>query len=78
MAMQRLGIPIQLIQCMIVTIQEMEHYICTQCTGFGDSDNTMSGINNENGLFQGILQGNGSGPVLWLAVSNPLINMMRT
>ena len=75
MAMQRLGIPIQPIQCMIVTIQEMEHYIRT---GFGDSDNTMSGTNNESGPFQGILQGNGSGPVLWLAVSTPLINMMRT
>lgn len=53
----------------------MEHYIRT---GFGDSDVTMSGADNDNQPFQGILQGNGSGPVLWLAVSTPLIEMMRT
>ena len=73
--MQRLGLPIQPITCMIVTIQQMEHYICT---GFGDSDATMSGIDADGQPFQGILQGNGSGPVLWLAVSTPLIEMMRT
>ena len=28
--------------------------------------------------FQGILQGNGCGPVLWLAVSTQLIEMMQT
>ena len=75
MAMQRLGLPLQPIQCMITTIQDMDHYIRT---GFGDSDTTMSGRNSEGAPFQGILQGNGSGPVLWLAVSTPLIEMMRT
>ena len=73
MAMQRLGMPIQPITCMITTIQDMEHYTRT---GFGDSDRTMSGDGEVP--FQGILQGNGSGPVLWLAVSTPLIEMMRT
>ena len=28
-------------------------------------------------LFQGIWQGNGSGPTIWVAVSAPLIEMMR-
>ena len=75
MAMQRLGLPIEPITCMIVTIQQMEHYIRT---GFGDSDATMAHDELEGAPFQGILQGNGSGPVLWLAVSTPLIEMMRT
>ena len=74
MAMRRLGLPSQPITCMITTIQQMEHYIRT---GFGDSDITMSGVDNDV-PFQGILQGNGSGPVLWLAVSTPLLEMMRT
>ena len=75
MAMQRLGLPIEPITCMIITIQQMEHIIRT---GFGDSDMTMSGAEETDIPFQGILQGNGSGPVLWLAVSSPLIEMMRT
>ena len=74
-AMQRLGLPIEPITCMIITIQQMEHIIRT---GFGDSDMTMSGAEETDIPFQGILQGNGSGPVLWLAVSAPLIEMMRT
>ena len=69
-----IGVQSQPITCMIITIQEMEHYIRT---GFGDSDVTISGL-DENIPFQGILQGNGSGPVLWLAVSTPLIEMMQT
>lgn len=72
MALQRLGMPIEPITCIITTIQEMEHYIRT---GFGDSDQTMTG--DPNIPFQGILQGNGCGPVLWLAVSTPLLDMMR-
>jgi hypothetical protein len=27
--------------------------------------------------FQGILQGNGAGPTIWVLVSTPLLNMMR-
>ena len=73
-AMQRLGIPLQPITCMIITIQEMDHYIHT---AYGDSSISMSGTEEGDVPFQGILQGNGSGPVLWLAVSTPLINMMR-
>ena len=74
MAMQRLGLPIEPIQCMIVTIQEMDHYIRT---AFGDSDSTLS-ASDAPIPFQSILQGNGAGPILWIAVSSPLIEMMRT
>lgn len=72
-AMQRMGLPIQPIRCMLVTIQNMKHYVRT---AFGESNSSMT---NENDLpFQGILQGNGCGPTLWLAVSSPLMEMMRT
>ena len=73
-AMQRLGMPIQPIQCMFVTIQQMEHYIRT---GYGDSDTTLSG-SDQLIPYQSILQGNGAGPILWIAVSTPLIEMMRS
>ena len=74
-AMQHLGLPPEPIKCMITTIQDMEHYIRA---GFRDSEVSMSGVDSMDKPFQGILQGNGSGPVLWLAVSIPLIEMMRT
>ena len=65
-AMQRLGLPPEPITCMLLTIQEMEDIIRT---GFGDSDLTLSGADEKEIPFQGILQGNGSGPVLWLSVA---------
>ena len=72
-AMQRMGLPIQPVKCMLVTIQNMKHHVRT---AFGESDSFMA---NEDMLpFQGCLQGNGSGPTLWLAVSAPLMEMMRT
>ena len=74
MAMQRLGLPLQPITCMIITIQKMNHYIRT---AFGESETTMKNDDENTTPFQGILQGNGSGPTLWLAVSTPLIEMMR-
>ena len=74
-AMQRLGLPPEPIKCMIATMQDMEHCIRT---GFGDSEVSMSGVDSADKPFQGVLQGNGSGPALWLAVSAPLIEMMRT
>ena len=33
--------------------------------------------NNSPIYFQGIFQGNGSGPTIWVAISEPLIEMMR-
>ena len=60
---------------MAITIQEMEHLIKT---GFGDSDLTMFRVDGNDIPFQVILQGNGSGPVLWLTISAPLIEVMRT
>ena len=72
--MQKLGMSIQPITYIIVTIQEMEHYIRM---GFGDLDVSMPGLDVDGIPFQGMFQGNGSGPVLWLAVSTSLIIMMK-
>lgn len=73
MACQRLGLPPEPITCMLVTIQEMEHHVRT---AFGTSTSSMHGILPQP--LQGIFQGNGAGPAIWVAVSAPLIEMMRT
>ena len=39
LALQRLGMPPQPVTCMLVTIQELQHHICT---AFGTSDSTMA------------------------------------
>ena len=75
MAMQRMGMSDKPITCMIVTLQNMKHYIRT---AFGDSDSFISVLDEETVPFQGILQGNGAGPTLWLVVSTPLLEMMRS
>ena len=72
MACQRLGLPPEPVTCMLVTIQEMEHHIRSS---FGTSESMMS--NQLPTPFQGICQGNGAGPAIWVAVSTPLIEMMR-
>ena len=72
LALQRLGMPIQPINCMLVTIQEFKHHIRT---AHGTSESALE--NDSNISFQGICQGNGAGPTIWVAVSAPLIEMMR-
>ena len=73
LSMKRLGIPEPPIECMLKCIQNMDHYIRTN---HGDSDISYS---SKNALipFQGVLQGNGASPSIWVAVSTPLLNMMR-
>ena len=72
-SMKRLGIPEPLIECMLKCIQRMDHYIRTT---HGDSEISYS---SKHTLipFQGVLQGNGAAPSIWVAVSTPLLNMMR-
>lgn len=72
MALQRLGLPPQPSKCMLTTIQDLEHHIRT---AYGTSSSSMT--NWSTIPFQGICQGNGAGPVVWVAVSTPLIEMMR-
>ena len=58
---------------MLVTIQELQHHVRT---AVGTSDSTMA--HAEGSPFQGVCQGNGASPTIWVAVSAPLIEMMRT
>ena len=68
MAMQQLVIPVQPMKYMLVTLQDLEHHIRTS---YGASVSYMH--NNPPIPFQGICQGNGSGPTIWFAVGAPLI-----
>ena len=72
LALQRLGMPPGPVTCMLVTIQDFEHHVRTT---FGDSESVL--VNSDGTPFQGICQGNGAGPTIWVAVSAPLLDMMR-
>jgi hypothetical protein len=74
LSMRRLGIPIPPIECMLTSIQKMEHHIRTT---HGDSEIKYTSKYTQI-PFQGVLQGNGAAPSIWVAVSTPLLNMMRT
>ena len=56
---------------MFGTLAQAQHYIRTN---YGDSDQAYSCIEIP---FQGINQGNGAGPGIWLLVSIPIINMLK-
>ena len=73
LSMRRLGIPEPPIECMLKCIQKMDHFIRTN---HGDSETSYSSKNSFI-PFQGVLQGNGASPAIWVAVSTPLLNMMR-
>jgi hypothetical protein len=73
LSMKRLGIPAPPIECMLRCIQTMDHHIRTT---HGDSNITYSSKDTPI-PFQGVLQGNGASPSIWVAVSTPLLNMMR-
>ena len=56
---------------MFNTIKHMSHHIRTS---YGNSNNTYC----QGAIpFHGILQGNGAGPAIWVAVSSPLLDRMR-
>ena len=59
--------------CMLTTLQNMEHHIRTI---YRDSTNGFSGM-----LWavpwQGVGQGNGTGPQIWALASTPVLNMLR-
>jgi hypothetical protein len=73
LSMKRLGLPAPPVECMLECIQKMDHYIRTN---HGDSDKAYSSKDTRI-PFQGVLQGNGASPSIWVAVSTPLLNMMR-
>jgi Reverse transcriptase (RNA-dependent DNA polymerase) len=67
LSLQRLGVTQPTIQVMFNTLSQMRHYIRTK---FGDSD---SFYQESSQKFHGIGQGNGAGPMIWVAVSSPLL-----
>jgi len=73
-ACQRLGSPQSLLETTFDTIQNMQ---ISLRTAFGDSSFAYGGSASADLPFQGVCQGNGAGPALWLATSIPLIETLR-
>jgi hypothetical protein len=73
LAMQWMGIPQALVDCMFTTLQEAAHRVRT---GYRDSSSYYGGKVWAIPI-QGIRQGNGAGPAIWAVVSTPLLNIHR-
>ncbi len=56
---------------MFGTLQQVDHYVRTS---FGDSTTSYACMEIP---FQGVYQGNGAGPGIWMLVSIPIINMLK-
>jgi hypothetical protein len=70
--LQRVGVHPKTCFVMLGTLQQMKHHIKT---AFGVSKESYGCIQIP---LQGVLQGNGAGPAIWMLISIPLINMLRT
>jgi hypothetical protein len=57
---------------MLGTLQQMQHYIKT---AYGTSECSYVCVQIP---LQGVLQENGAGPAIWMLMSIPIINMLRT
>ena len=73
LALQIAGMPRAPIFSMLQNIQGEENYIRT---AFGDSSITINGRYYDN-PYQGMLQGNGSGPVTWVLNNAPMVDVHR-
>ena len=69
MAARAVGMPMAIINTMLGAIQMMKFHLRT---GFGDSQDTYGSKRRYN-PFQGLCQGNGAAPVLWLLISSFLL-----
>ena len=74
LAMRRLGATKESTLEMTKTLQLASHKICT---AYGDSSTTYGGEDSFPPL-QGVGQGNGAGPAIWVAISTVLLTIMRT
>ena len=76
LALLRVGIPHTKIRSMFSTIQRMVHSIRTY---FGDSKITYRGdqIGDWENYPQGVLQGNASGPSIWLTLSSLIFDILH-
>jgi hypothetical protein len=70
--MRHVGVPKETCMMMFSTLSKAQHYICTT---YGDSTTPYTCIEIP---FQGVKQGNGAGSDIWLLVSIPIINMLKT
>ena len=75
LAMQRVGMPLAPITCMLQTLQDMKHYVKT---AHGISNLHYGHLRCDNKPVQGSGQGNGASPTLWTLISSPLLSMMRS
>jgi len=73
-ACQRLGVSSTVLETIFSSIQSMHIFLRT---AHGDSSSSYSGVTSTSLPFQGVCQGNGAGPALWLATSIPLIESVR-
>ncbi len=73
-AMQRNGVPKNVVDCLFTTLQNATHKVRT---GYGDSSISYGGPNWTTPMH-GIGQGNGAGPAIWAVLSSPLLNLLRS
>ena len=72
LCMQRLGVPQQSCHLLFGTLEHIQHFVRTT---YGDSSSNYCGVRIRP--LQGVGQGNGAGPAIWLVITIPLINMLR-
>ena len=72
LCMQRLGVDTTTCRVLFGTLQQIDHHVST---AYGTSPISYGGIELP---LHGIGQGNGAGPAVWLVMTIPLINMLRT
>jgi hypothetical protein len=70
--LQRVGVHPNTCHVMLGTLQQMQHYLKT---AYSTSNISYGCIQIP---LQGVLQGSGAGPSIWMFITVPLINMLRT
>jgi hypothetical protein len=73
MAMRRMGVTKEAINCIFTTLQEAAYRVRT---GYGDSTSSY-GRQLSGTPVHGICQGNGAGPAIWAVLSSPLLDIQR-
>ena len=72
LACQKVGMPQKVTTSFFSIIQDMKIFLRT---GYGDSTTSFSDASSK---FQGLLQGNGAAPAIWLLISMFLILLMKS
>jgi hypothetical protein len=70
--LQHVGVQGNTYRVIFGTLQQMKHFVKT---AYGTSQQSYGTIHIP---LQGVLQGNEAGPAIWLLISSPLRNMLRT